>query len=320
MGSIKYRQLRKDKVPDMHNVELIEACKSDSDLLGEFLKQNREFIFSIIARFKGSIEEIKYKFNVREEELLQHAYIGIMYALKSYDPRRGIKFTTFVARPIVWEINQLLYNDSHTVRLSRGAVELIKKMGEIEDSLGYRPSKEVMAEMLNVPNERFHEIMRFTVDLQSCETDEEFDMVDEGSKHMEEKVTNRIYVQQLLEDPIFTDFEKEVMRLMMTDENNTQIAGRLGVYPMTINRTLTRIRSKIEKKNESRKTKKEEHKVISKYDNEIKLIAEEMVEKGEPLCVEDVTDLLDMCGYDLSNYTSRVIYYIRQKALKDLTA
>lgn len=316
MVSVEYKRLRKDGVKDMHNTELLKACKENKELLGEFLKENKDFIFSIIMHFKGSIEDLKAKFRVTEDELLQHAYIGVLTALQDFDFDRGIKFTTYVVRPILWEINQLLYNDSQTVRLSRGAVDLIKRMVEIEDTLGYRPNEDEMAELLNISVERYREIARFSDELEHYDALDNFDIADTPDKDVEEEVINKVYIQQLLEDPMFTDFEKKVMRLVMEEANNTQIAERLGVYPMTINRTLARIRNKIESRESD--TKDDKVKIASKYEKEINLIAQEIKERNGLMSIEEIAELLEVCGYDVSQYSTRILYYIRQKAIQKL--
>ncbi|MHA7967022.1 sigma-70 family RNA polymerase sigma factor [Paenibacillus sp. CAU 1782] len=314
MLSANYLKLRQNGTRDMHNIELLKACKMDNQLMGDFLKANRDFIFSIIMHFKGGIEELTAKFRVSEEELYQHACIGILTAIKDFNFDRGIKFTTYVVRPILWEINHLLYSDSQSVRLSRGAVELIKRMAEIEDTLGYRPAEREMAGLLNVSVERYREIAMFSDELEHYDALESFEIADKERRNIEEEVTNRIYVQQLLNDPIFTDFEKMVMRLVLEDDNytNSQIAERLNVYPMTINRTFHKIRAKIE--NQQASLRGERDATASKYEQEISIIAQETRERNKLLCIDDITELLEICGYDPKNYTTRILYYIRQKA------
>lgn len=301
----------------MHNMELLKACKHNRELLGEFLQENKDFIFSMIMHFKGNIEELCAKFRVTEDELRQHAYIGVISALRDFDFERGTKFTTFAVRPILWEINQLLYNDSQAVRLSRGAVDLIKRMIEIEDTLGYRPNEEEMAELLHISVERYREIARFSDEIEHYDAIDNFDIIDTPERDIEEEVTNKVYVQQLLEDPMFTDFEKSVMRLVMEEANNTQIAERLGVYPMTVNRTLSRIRAKIENRDMNAK-EEEKQRVTSKYEEEIRIIEQETKERNELMGIEDIAELLEVCGFDTSQYTTRILYYIRQKASQKL--
>lgn len=307
MTSERYLQLRQDGLRDMHNMELLKACREDNLLLEEFLRENKDFIFSIIIKYKGNIEDLKTKFKIEEEEILQHAFIGVITALRDFDFDRGVKFTTYVVRPILWEINQLLYNDSRLVRLSRGAIDLIKRMKEVEDTLGYAPTEEEMSQILKVPSERIHEIIRFTRELEHIDGIDNFELQD-SARDSENAVINRIYVEQLLEQTSLNDFDRQIVEFIMDGLNNSQIAERLNVYPMTINRAIKRIRDKIQNSDMDDRR-------VSKYEKEIKLLAEEMTELGEVMQIDDMQDLLDVCGFDVKEYTPRILYYIRQKAL-----
>lgn len=310
MTSEKYKQLRKDNIPDFHNNELLKACQEDSDLLAEVLQANKDFVFSIIARYKGNIENLKEKFNITEEELLQHAFIGLLTALKDFDFDRGLKFTTYAYRPILWEVNQLLYNDSKLVRLSRSALDLIKRMESIENELGYFPPPEELAKMLDVPSERIEEVLRFAADLTYIDSLENFEPEDCTISY-EKGIMDKIYVESLLNNSGLNDFEKQVVEMIMEGKNNSQIAEQLGVYPMTVNRAIERIKNKMGNGYEDKKA--------SKYEDEIELIKEEMEELGHVMHIDHIKELLEVCGYDVSIYTPRILYYIRQKALKRVT-
>jgi len=308
MPSERYLQLRQPGIKDMHNVELLKACKEDSLLLEEFLIENKDFIFSIIIKYKGNVEELKTKFKVDEEEILQHAYIGVITALRDFDFDRGLKFTTYVVRPILWEVNQLLYNDSRLVRVSRGAVDLIKRMKEVEDTLGYLPTEEELSKILKVPVERINEIIRFTKELEHIDGLENFELRDRTRDYEEDNIVNRIYIEQLLERASLSEFDQKVVELIMEGLNNSQIAEQLNVYPMTINRAIKRIKNRI--LNSGLDDRR-----ISKYEDEIELIAEEMKELGKVIQIDDMQDLLEVCGFDVSEYSPRILYYIRQKAI-----
>jgi len=291
----------------MHNNELLRACREDNLLLDDFLKENKDFVFSIIIKYKGNVDDLRAKFRVEEEEILQHANIGVITALRDFDFERGIKFTTFVVRPILWEINQLLYNDSWLVRVSRGSVDILGRIKEIEDTLGYLPPEEEIALILKVPVERIQDIIRFTGDIDRIEGMENFEVTDKARED-EDDIVNRVYVERMLEEACLDERETEIIELLMVEGlNNSQIADRLKVYPMTINRAINRIRNKIENANfEDRR--------ISKYDQEIELVAEEITELGFLIDIDEMKDLLEVCGFDTSDFTQRILYYIRQKA------
>lgn len=307
MPSEKYLHLRKEGLPDLHNNPLLKVCLEDSHLLAELLQENKDFIFSIIAHYKGNIESLKDRFNVAEEELLQHAYIGVITALRDFDFDRGIRFTTYAYRPILWEINQFLYSDSKLVRLSRSAVDLVKRMEKVENELGHFPPPEELARLLGVQVSRIEEVLRFATELTYIDSLESFEPEDLNLSY-ENGIMDKVYVQGLLEESGLDDFELSVADLIMEGLNNSQIAERLGVYPMSINRAIERIRSKVANDFDDKRT--------SKYEDEIKLVVEEMGELSCIIHIDVIKDLLDVCGYDISIYTPRILYYIRQKSMK----
>jgi RNA polymerase primary sigma factor/RNA polymerase sporulation-specific sigma factor len=291
---------------DMHNNELLEACKTDKELLDELLRENSKYIHAIIHKYKGGPEELKRKFNVEEEEVLQHAYLGVLSALRDFDSSQS-KFTTYVVRPILWEINQFLYCDSRLIRLSRSAVDILKRAKELEDVLGYAPSEDELAEALKIPPDRLTEVVRFTRELEHFDSGEQMQVKDTSQDDAEEHVLNKLIVTQILQSRVLSDRDKQVVRLIMSGKNNSQIAEILGVYPMTVTRDIARVRKLV--LNEI-----EENRKVSKYDSEIELIAEEIIERGQLMPIDDISELLDVCGYDISKYSSRTLYYIRQKA------
>ncbi|QNR70395.1 sigma-70 family RNA polymerase sigma factor (plasmid) [Paenibacillus peoriae] len=308
MPTERYLQLRQEGVKDMHNNELLRACREDNQLLDDFLKENKDFVFSTIIKYKGNIDDLRKKFRIEEEELLQNANIGVITALRDFDFDRGIKFTTFAVRPILWEINQLLYNDAWLVKVSRGSVDILGRIKEIEDTLGYLPPDEEIAQILKVPVDRIQDINRFTGDIDRIDGMENFEVCD-MAREDEDEIVNRVYVEQMLEDACLDEREKEIIDLLVEGLNNSQIAERLKVYPMTINRSINRIRNKIENANfEDRR--------ISKYEQEIQLVAEEIIELGYLIDIDDMKDLLEVCGFDTSDFTQRILYYIRQKAVQ----
>lgn len=317
MLSPGYQDLQKAGVKDLHNMELIRACKYNKELLGEFLMENRDFIFSILQYYKGNIKELKLKFRVTEDELFQHACIGIITAIQDFNFDKGIKFTTYIVRPILWEVNQLLYRDTRPVRLSRGAIDLIKQMAELEEHLGYRPNEDEITSRLHISLERYREIAMFSDDIEYIDAYEYFDIADTSNQSYEEKIINQIYIEHLFKQQMFTAFEKEVMTLILKDSenNNSKIAGILNVYPMTISRTLSRIQKKIMQL-DNNKQLEQAPKSTSKYDREIAVVLGEINERNHPLCIDDIVELLDVCGFETANYSTRILYYIRQKAIQ----
>lgn len=310
--SSRYMELVQENVPDFHNNRLLKACLEDDTLLSELLVRNKEFALTIIKTYIGSIEYIKDKFDIEEEDLLQLAYIGITNSLRTFDFERNIKFTTYCYRPIIWEINPYVYKDTWAVPLSRSSVRLMKEMDNLADELGYLPTPEEFARLLQVPVERILEIAMFAGGMLSLDKESG---TNEGSNEgllkdpyeFSDKSDTRIYIDQLVEDAEFDEFEKQIVELMLKDYNNSRIAEELGVYPMTINRAQEKMRTKASKENLIKKS--------TKYSEEVEIVAEDILERGYVLTVEEIQELLDVCGFDMKNYSLRILYYIRQRAI-----
>lgn len=308
--SSRYKELRDKQVPDFHNNRLLKECLLNDELMSEVLIRNKEFSLSIIKTYIGSIEYIKDKFDIEEEDLLQLAYIGITNALRTFDFDRNIKFTTYCYRPIIWEINPYIYKDIWAVPLSRNSVRLMWRMDTLANELGYAPSPEEFAKKLNVPIDRIQEVLMFAGNMLSLDAESMNNSVDEilkDSYDFADMTENRLYIEQLVEEADFTEFERKIVELMLKDYNNSRIAEELGVYPMTINRAQEKMRQKA--------SKESLQKTATKYCQEVEIVSEEIVERGEVLSVEDVQELLDVCGFDVSTYSLRILYYIRQRAI-----
>ncbi|MBU8576394.1 sigma-70 family RNA polymerase sigma factor [Bacillus pumilus] len=299
----KYRELHKEDIPDLHNNELLKACKEDKDLLGEVLLKNSKFIFFIIDRYIHSIKDIKCTFSVSEDELLQQAFIGIMKALNQFDFEKGFKFTTFIYRPMVWEMNELLYNESQTVRLSRSGVTLLKRMSELKTENSCFPTPTEMASLLGVSENKIHEVLRFSNNLEDI--DSFMDIASEDDT--EKSALNKVDVEEIFAGVDLTEFELAVIELLKQDMLKSKIAEKLNVYPMAINRAIDKIRAKINRTYTMGR--------VSIYVEEIDIISEELVERGCLMSIEDIEELLDVCGYS-GPYSNRTLYYIREKALR----
>lgn len=306
----KYQMLKKEGVPDFHNNELLKACKEDKELLAEVLLNNKNIILSIISRHRYNIKALEKMCNVDEEDILQHAYIGIMYALENFDFDKGVKFTTYMYRPVIWEINQCLFNNSKMIRLTRNAVELLKQIEDIVDELGYFPSADTIASMLDIPVKKVEEILRFVSDITYFDAYSDLDPEDKDAE-FEAEVMDSLYIENALKNAGLDEKEMKIINLLRKGYNKSQIAEELGMYPMSVSRTIDRIKAKIENTYID--------KGISKYEDEINLVMNEIEERGEVLEVSEIKELLDVCGFDIDKYTKRTLHYIREMAVKRLS-
>lgn len=77
--------------------------KNNAKFVNEAMKHNLWLVFKLMD---------KYSFNKFNEDVFQGAVIGLTNALKSYDPSKGVKISTWVFEPIKWAI--LKYQDAYS--------------------------------------------------------------------------------------------------------------------------------------------------------------------------------------------------------------
>lgn len=298
----RYHELHSDRVKDFNNNHLLKECLSDNELLGEVLTNNNKFIFTIIAKYKGNIDRLVEVFNITTDDLLQHAYIAIISSLRRFDFDRGILFTTYVSRPIIWEINNLLYRESQLVKISKKSVELLKRIKELEENSTSMLSIKEMAKELGITEDKVNETLRFTYDMYDS------DKVVLASSDCASHVLDKVYTEDLIENASLDSFEEKILSMYMDGYSKSEICVEVGCSNMEVGRTLKRIRSKLKNEYVGKR--------ISKYRQEIDLIADEIEELGKVMPVQDMLELLDVCGFDTDKYSFRILHYIRQKALE----
>lgn len=82
-------QEEKDAIKKLYNK------KNNSKFVNEALKHNLWLVFKVVD---------KYPFAKGNEDVFQSAVIGLSDALKSYDPKKGMKISTWVYRSILWAV------------------------------------------------------------------------------------------------------------------------------------------------------------------------------------------------------------------------
>lgn len=298
----RYHELHSDKVKDFNNNHLLKECLSDSELLGEVLTNNNKFIFAIISKYKGNIDRLVEVFNITTDDLLQHAYIAIISSLRRFDFNKGILFTTYVSRPIIWEINNLLYSESRLVKISKKSVDLLKKIKELEENSTSMLTIKEIAKKLGITEDRVNETLRFTYDMYNS------DEVALTSSDCSSHVLDKVYTENLIENASLDSFEEKILFMYMDGYSKSEICREVKCSSYFYVRALKRIRSKLKNEYIGKR--------VSKYRHEVDLIADEIEEIGKIMPVHDMLDLLDVCGFDTSKYSFRILHYIRQKALE----
>ena len=89
----------------------------------ESVENNLGLVHLCANRFRGK--------GIEYEELYSAGCMGLIKASKSFDDKRGIKFSTYAVPVILGEIKRL-FRDGGTIKVSRSIKELATKINELQ--------------------------------------------------------------------------------------------------------------------------------------------------------------------------------------------
>ena len=132
---------------------LLRVRNGDSAAEAELIEANMGLIRSIALRFKDRANEIH---SCDFEDLIQLGAIGMIKAMKSYDPSFGTVFSTYAVPLIIGEIKRFLRDDG-PVKVSRTTkrlgAELMHTREEFMRREGREPSVDELSEICKISRE-----------------------------------------------------------------------------------------------------------------------------------------------------------------------
>lgn len=106
---------------------LMTARASGPEAMQALAEQHLPLVGAMLRRFSAHSP-------VEKEELYQQGVVGLMKALKGYDPSRGTTFSTYAAAMIVGEM-RMLHRQSAAIHIPRTEVELRRRIRQAEHAL-----------------------------------------------------------------------------------------------------------------------------------------------------------------------------------------
>ena len=126
--------------------EILKA-QTDKEELGKIVENNSGLVWSIVKRFKGRGYE--------NEDLFQIGNIGLIKAIKNFNPEYEVKLSTYAVTYIIGEIKKFIRDDG-IIKVSRSIKELCVKIKDIENKAikeGKNVTVEEIAKELKVEKE-----------------------------------------------------------------------------------------------------------------------------------------------------------------------
>ena len=197
---------------------------------GEFVERNVGLVRSLVPRFLGR--------GIEYDDLFQAGCVGLMKAAEHFDPDRGFKFSTYAVPVILGEMRRL-FRDGGAVKVSRSLKELSMKAVRLSEKTemetGEAPSISELAAQLGVTPERCAEALNAAVQPLSLTNDEDSGETDVPVDSPEEKIADRLALQQVIK--MLPDADQRLLEYRYFG-NQTQVetAKRLGISQVQVSR------------------------------------------------------------------------------------
>lgn len=220
-----------------------KAQQGDKEAQSLLLKNNIGLIKSIVKRFLNRGYEY--------EDLFQLGSIGLLKAIKNFDPGYNVRFSTYAVPMIAGEIKRFIRDDG-IVKVSRSLKELNGKIRQAKDRLtkenGKEPTLNEISEELGVPSEDVVMAIDATAAPEYL-----YDTIhqDDGSPIFlidkvvaEEDKSGEMLDRLTLKEMIRKLKPRERQIIMMRyfqDRTQTQIAQKLGISQVQVSRIEKRV-------------------------------------------------------------------------------
>ena len=241
----------------LYNMNNIERCKTDPEYLGDAMLANENLIWHSIHKYIGKPEIIATNNGIEKDDILQLGRVGFIKAMKAFDTTRGIKFSSFAVTAIVREVRCYLRDSANIIRLTRTAHSLLNEIRKIENDLGYLPTVEELAVLLDEKEEKISKVLRVGKPVKYLEEHVQvnrvcnnpqqdisyMDMIDDTAEDIEGIVVDKVYIDSILSTikEKLTDVEIKVLYSQLNGHSQTQTAKDHSISQMRVSRIIKKI-------------------------------------------------------------------------------
>lgn len=195
------------------------------------------------------------------EDIMQVGMIGLLGAIRRYDPELGKSFESFLIPTVIGEIKRFLRDKTWSVHVPRRIKDLWPKIKTVVDELTNQqqrsPKIEEIAEYLNVTEEEVLEAMEMGKSYQALSVDQPIETGSDGSvvttldlvgfrEEGFEKVEQKLLLESVL--PVLSEKEKDIIHCTFIANKSQKETGEyLGISQMHVSRLQRRAIEKLRK-------------------------------------------------------------------------
>lgn len=248
---------------DTRNLDYRKHPEIVESLLREFARnrKNKKLLEALVYAHRGLVEYLARKFADRGEpleDLIQVGYVGLLKALKRFNPDKGVKFTTYATPTITGEIKRHFRDVTWKVKVGRNAKDLslkrLKTREKMTQRLGRDPSAEELAEELGVSLKQIREAQEVerqrqpaSLDALAAGENEDaslYDLLGTTDERLEE-LAERIAVAQAVER-LLDERDKNILYWRLFHGlSQSQVAEKIGISQMHVSRLERRAFSRL---------------------------------------------------------------------------
>ncbi|USK34142.1 RNA polymerase sigma factor SigB [Bacillus sp. F19] len=224
--------------------------------------QNEDAQLFLVEYYSGLVETLAKKYSRGKsfhEDLKQVGMIGLLGAIRRYDPEFGKTFEAFAIPTVIGEIKRFLRDKTWSVHVPRRIKELGPKIkmavDELTNSLQRSPLVHEIADYLEVTEEEVLETMEMGKSYQALSVDHSIEADSDGStvtildivgskEEGYEQVNQKLMLESVLH--VLSDREKEIIHHTYILNKSQKEAGEiLGISQMHVSRLQRRAITKL---------------------------------------------------------------------------
>ena len=232
-------EVKKEKVSYENNLQLIPLAKEgNTESLNKLIEANLPLVTSISKKFTNRGYEY--------EDIYQIGCMGLVKAIKNFDEKYNVKFSTYAVPMIIGEIKRFLRDDG-MIKVSRNVKSLAKKLHfdkeALTKKLNREPTVEELAQFSGMDKEEILFALESSASMQYLyEVIHQDDgspvlLIDKLSENaIEDKnITEKLALKEALRN-LDTKSRQIIVLRYFKDKTQIQVAKMLGISQVQVSR------------------------------------------------------------------------------------